>query len=84
MQLWELKSDQKHLRKLIQQTRMILDKKLKSGLFWRNVFYLELFHGNLKTIQAVKEAAVDVAALVNPNMIHYAMVNFTKAADLCV
>jgi hypothetical protein len=43
------------------------------------LFYLELFHCNLKTIQAVKEAADDhdyVPALVNHNMIHYAMVNF--------
>jgi hypothetical protein len=46
------------------------------------MFYLELFLGNLKSSQAVKEAADDVVVLVNPNMIHYSMVNFKKAADL--
>jgi hypothetical protein len=43
---------------------------------------LDLYHGNLKTIQAVKEAADDVATLVNPKMIHSAKVNLHKAADL--
>jgi hypothetical protein len=45
---------------------------------------LELYHGNPKTILAVKEAADDVAALVYPQMIHNAMVNIQKAADICV
>jgi hypothetical protein len=36
MQLCEVKSDQKQLRKLIQQMREILDKKLKSGFFRQN------------------------------------------------
>jgi hypothetical protein len=45
---------------------------------------IELYHGNLKTIQAVKEDADDAAALVHPKMIHYTTVNIQKAADLCV
>jgi hypothetical protein len=45
---------------------------------------LELYHGNLKTIWAVKEAADDAAALVHPKMIHNAMVKIQKAADICV
>jgi hypothetical protein len=49
-----------------------------------NSFSLQLYHGNLKTVQSVKQGGEDVSALVNPKMMHYSMVKFKKAADLCV
>jgi hypothetical protein len=59
-------------------------QKCNSYFFLPYFLILELYHGNPKTIRAVKEAADHVAALVPPKMIHNAMVNIQKAADICV
>jgi hypothetical protein len=54
-------------------------RKIEINKFLPDICYLGLYHGNLKTIQTVKETADDVATLVYPKMIHYAMVYFYKA-----
>jgi short subunit fatty acids transporter len=63
--------------------KVILYKNLKVFLL-PYFLILKLYHGNQKTIRAVKEATDDVAALLCQKIIYNVMVNIQKAADVYV